>query len=170
MSRTYRKKRAYCSKEDLEIRKAKGTPYKSTLEVKVARECLCNYLYEPKESKVSYTVPHIYNPDFVHPQRPNILIEVKGYFQKGSADCQKYLSIIRDNPEKELVFLFSDPNKKAYAGCKMRKDGTYLSLAEWCYKNKIIYFTPDTFPDVLRDGVWTIEELREYKRGLYETI
>ena len=168
MSRTFRKKRVYGSKVDIEVRKAKDNPYKSSLEMAVARDCLSEYLYEPKDSKVEYTVYHTYNPDFVHLHQPNILIEVKGYFIKGSSDCQKYLSIIRDNPDKELVFLFSDPSKRGYPGCRIRKDGTYLSLGEWAYKNRILHFTIENFPEELRRGEITIEELREMKRRMYE--
>lgn len=170
MSRTYRKKNTYGSKSDYEVRKTKGNPYKSTLEQAVARGCLQNYLYEPTSAKVNYTVPHVYNPDFVHPLQPDILIEVKGYFIKGSSDCQKYLSIIRDNPDKELVFLFSDASKKAYAGCRLRKDGSYLSLGEWCFKNRILYYTPDTFPEQLMNGEVSLEELRAWKEAAYEAL
>ena len=167
MSRTYRKKRTYSSKEDLEIRKAKGNPYKSTLELKVARECLQEYLYEPVGSCVSYTIPHTYHPDFVHPKQPNVLLECKGWFIKGSADAAKYVAIARDNPDKELVFIFSDPSKKAYAGVKMRKDGTYLSLAEWCFKSDLLYVTQDTIPREMLEGLWGVEDVRKYKRELY---
>lgn len=168
MSRTYRKKRAYCSKEDIEVRKS--SIYKSTLENKVAKDYLQSCIYEPKGSQVSYTVPHVYNPDFVHPNQPDILLEVKGYMIKGSADCQKYLAIIRDNPDKELVFIFSDPSKRAYAGCRIRKDGSYLSLGEWCFKNKILFFKVEEIPSAISNGEWSLEDVREYKRGLYETV
>jgi len=168
LSRTYRKKRTYCSKEDLEIRKS--SIYKSTLETKVARDYLQNCLYEPKESRVKYTVPHEYRPDFVHPNQLDILLEVKGYLIKGSADAQKYLAIIRDNPDKELVFIFSDPNKRAYPGCKMRKDGTYLSLGEWCFKHKILYFKVEDIPTELRNGEWSIEDVRRYKAEVYGLV
>ena len=138
-------------------------PYKSTLEYKVAKEYLTNYLYEPKESIVTYQVPHEYNPDFVHPNQPDILIECKGFFIKGFSDAQKYLAVIRDNPDKELVFVFSDPNKKAYAQCRSRKDGSFMTLAEWCEKNYIIYFTPETLPRDLIKGRWNLDDLRRYK-------
>ena len=141
--------------------------FKSTLEQSLKKECLEEYQYEPPESAMRYSVPHVYNPDFVHPNSPNIIIEVKGWFIKGSADAQKYISIARDNPEKELVFLFSNPDKKAYAGCRPRSDGTFMTLGEWCYKHRFLFFTKDNFPNELRYGQWTVEDIRNYKRQIY---
>lgn len=141
--------------------------FKSSLERKVSK-ILKNYIYEPTDSAVSYSIPHKYYPDFVHPTNPAILIEVKGYFINGSGDAQKYLSVIRDNPDKELVFIFSDLTKKAYPQCRKRKDGSYLSLGEWCHKNNILCFTPESLPTNLLNGTMTLEELRELKRTIYE--
>jgi hypothetical protein len=141
-------------------------PYKSTLEVVVAK-VLEEFKYEPKEAIVNYTVPHSYVPDFVHPNQRDVLLEVKGFMIKGQPDCLKYLSIIRDNPDKELVFVFSDPDKRCYPGCRMRKDGTYMSLGEWAKKNLILYFTVDNVPDEIRQGLWDVERVREYKREAY---
>ena len=128
---------------------------------------LKDFLYEPKESVVSYTVLHNYVPDFVHPKQPNVLYEIKGYFIKGFGDIQKYLAVIRDNPDKELVFIFSDPNKRAYAQCRQRKDGTYMTLSEWCAKQDVLYLTPDTIPKPILKGEWGVEEIREYKNRFY---
>ena len=141
--------------------------FKSTLERSLKESVLVEYEYEPAGSKVTYSIPHTYNPDFVHPNSPNILIEVKGYFIKGQQDTAKYLSIIRDNPNKELVFLFSNPDKKAYSGLRPRADGTYMSLAEWCYKCRVLFFTEKTFPTELVTGDWSLEQLREYKKQIY---
>ena len=141
--------------------------FKSSLERKLSK-ILKNYTYEPTDSAVSYSIPHKYYPDFVSLSNPCILIEVKGYFINGSADAQKYLSVIRDNPDKELIFIFSDPSKKAYPQCRKRKDGSYLSLGEWCYKNNVLYFTPESLPTELIEGTLSLEELRSLKRTLYE--
>ena len=151
----------------LGYKKTKIHPYKSTLEYKLAKE-LSGYTYEPPEIKVPDSVHHSYVPDFVHPDQPDILLEIKGYLIKGSTDAQKYVAIARDNPDKELIFIFSDPNKRAYPGCKNRKDGSYLSLGEWAKKNSILYFTKETIPEELKAGSWSLEDVREYKRGLYE--
>jgi len=163
LSRTYRKQGYHGTKADIAVTKDKGNPYKSSLELKAARGVLAGFMYEPTSAKIQYQVPHVYNPDFVHPLQPDIIIEVKGYFIKGSSDCQKYLSIVRDNPTKELVFFFSDPNKKAYPGCRVRKDGTTLSLGEWCWKNDILFFTEDDFPEEIRTGQWNVEQVRRFK-------
>lgn len=141
--------------------------FKSTLERSLSSSCLQNYIYEPPGSGVQYSVPHTYHPDFIHPNHPDILIEVKGYMVKGFSDCSKYIAVAKDNPDKELVFLFSDPGKKAYPGCRKRADGTYMSLGEWCYRNKLLYFSPHDFPSGLFDGSWGLKELREHKRSIY---
>lgn len=141
--------------------------FKSSLERKIAH-ILKEYLYEPVSAKVPYSIPHQYHPDFVHPEQRDVLIEVKGYFINGSSDTQKYLSVIRDNPDKELVFIFSDPTKRAYPQCRRRKDGSYLTLGEWCRKNNILFFTPDTLPSELIHGRMTVEGLRSFKSIIYE--
>lgn len=147
--------------------KNKNYPYKSSLELKAARSCLSDYDYEPSASKVAYQVAHVYNPDFVHRNCPEILIEVKGYFIKGNADCQKYLAVVRDNPDKELIFVFSDLSKKAYAQCRPRADGSVMSLGEWARRNNILAFEPETVPESLSKGLWGVEDAREYKKNLY---
>jgi hypothetical protein len=141
--------------------------FKSGLERSLSSSCLAEYTYEPAGSNVTYSVPHTYHPDFIHPNSPCILIEAKAYFIKGFDDCSKFKAIARDNPDKELVFLFSDPSKKAYPGVRKRADGTYMSLGEWCFQNKILYFSPDTFPQELISGSWSLEDIRAYKKSIY---
>lgn len=141
-------------------------PYKSTLEVVVAK-VLEEFKYEPKEAIVNYTVLHKYIPDFVHPNQKDVLLEVKGFMIKGFADVQKYLAIIRDNPDKELIFIFSDPNKRAYTQCRQRKDGSYMTLAEWCEKSDILFLTPSTVPRQILRGEWDVGAVREYKNKFY---
>jgi len=142
-------------------------PYKSTLEYKVAKEILTEYEYEPIGTRVAYSIPHEYVPDFIHRNQPDILIEVKGYMVKGHSDCQKYISVQRDNPNKELIFIFSDPYKRAYPQCRVRKDGSVLTLAEWCKGNNFLFFKTDSVPVELCQGLWGVSEVREYKRRLY---
>lgn len=85
-------------------------------------------LYEPKLYKLRYTVPHVYQVDFIDPTEPNIYYEAKGYFRNGEA--RKYIMIQQQNPDIELVFLFQNPFTKM-PGAKRRKDGTFLTMAEW---------------------------------------
>ena len=150
----------------LGYKKTKIHPYKSTLEYKLAKE-LSGYTYEPPEIKVAYSVHHSYVPDFVHPDSTDILLEAKGYFIKGHSDCQKYLAVVRDNPDKELIFIFSDPNKKAYPQCRVRKDGTFLTLGDWCRQNNILCFKVGEIPEDLIRGAWGVEDARRFKEGLY---
>ena len=147
-------------------RRRKGSnlyPYKSMLEKSLHAKALKEYEYEPKSGKIQYTVPHEYNPDFIHPGQPNVLIEAKGYMQNGSADCKKYVAIAADNPEIELVFIFSRPEAKAYAQCRKRLDGTFMSLAEWCTKNNFLYFNTTNVPSDLAKGRLSVEDIRRLK-------
>ena len=147
-------------------KKTKIHPYKSTLEYKLAKE-LSGYTYEPPEIKVPYSIHRHYVPDFVNLSRPEILLEVKAYMIRGQADCQKYIAIARDNPDKELVFIFSDPSRVAYSGCKRRKDGTFLTLGEWARKNDILFFHIEDIPKEIISGEWGLDKVREYKKELY---
>jgi len=147
-------------------RRKKGStlyPYKSRLEKSLHEKALKEYEYEPKSGKTPYAVEHEYNPDFIHPSQPNVLVEAKGYMQNGSADCKKYVAIAKCNPELELVFVFSRPEAKAYPQCRRRKDGTFLSLAEWCDKNNFLYFSTGTVPKDLAKGKLTVSDLRRLK-------
>jgi hypothetical protein len=143
-------------------------PYRSGLEKRIASVLLNAYEYEPKEDKVEYTVPHKYLPDFVCKSDRNILIEVKGYFRYGSQEMSKYVAIKKDNPEKELVFIFSDPTKKAHSGCRVRKDGTLMTMAEWATKQGFLFYGSKEIPRVLAEGKASIEWILKEKerRGI----
>lgn len=143
--------------------------YRSSLEAKLANSELIEFDYEPRNSQVAYTVPHNYFPDFIHPDQPNVIVEAKGYFRGGSADTKKYLAVIKDNPDKELVFIFPDPNKKAYPQCRMRSDGTYLSMGDWCTMHNILYFKVGNLPIGFIKGRMSVETLRSYKKSLMRT-
>ncbi len=151
-------------------RRAKGHslyPYKSRLEKSLHAAALKEYDFEPKSGKIAYEVAHVYNPDFIHPAQPNILLESKGYFQHGSADCKKYVSIAKCNPHIELIFVFSRPQAKAYAQCRRRKDGTFMSLAEWAKKNNFLYYDTTNVPKELAKGQWSVEDVRKLKEKKY---
>lgn len=82
--------------------------------------------FEPKWGKITYTVPekkHTYTPDFILPN--GIIIETKGWFKP--ADRQKHLDIRRSNPQKDIRFVFQNPNSKI----NKRSKTTY---AMWCDK------------------------------------
>ena len=70
-----------------------------------------------------------YSPDFT---KGKIHIEVKGVFRPG--DISKYLAIKASmHPKEELVFVFSNPNKKVRKGAK-------LSMGQWAEKNGFRWF------------------------------
>lgn len=132
-------------------KRSKIYPYRSKLEKRLAELYLGDYQYEPKSSIVDYTVPHKYTPDFVHKKYPNVYLEVKGYF-KTSSECSKYVAVSRDNPSVELIFILDNPYKKAYPTCRKRKDGSILTIAEWCEKHKFLYYSTSDIPKAIING------------------
>ena len=102
--------------------------YRSKFEENVAKALPPWYEYEA--GRYPYTMERKYVPDFVDEGNGNDLkdtwIEVKGYFRAG--DVAKYKAIAKSNPDVNLVFVFSDPNKKVRKGAK-------LSMGEWAEKN-----------------------------------
>jgi len=96
--------------------------------------------------KISYTVSHNYEPDFVKTiENKTILLEAKGRFWDYS-EYNKYIHIRSALPKDyELVFLFQKP----YAPmpqAKKRKDGTKRTHAEWADKNNFTWYSEETLP------------------------
>lgn len=96
--------------------------------------------------KIPYFVEHTYEPDFVS---GDIIIEAKGRFRE-RAEATKYIWVRKalEETDKELVFLLYNPNT-AFPHAKARKDGTKMSHAEWCEKNKFKWYTEETIGEVL---------------------
>jgi hypothetical protein len=95
------------------------------------------FTYESE--KFSYQVPRVYTPDFIHPN--DILVECKGFFREG--DTQKYKAIKDCLPcFHELVFVLMKPNQKVRKGAK-------LTMAEWCDKHEIKWYTIDTLEELI---------------------
>ena len=138
-------------------------PYRSALEKRIAKKISEGYQYEPKGVFIDYKMPHRYKPDFVHPKQPNILIEVKGYFRT-SSEASKYVCIKRDNPEKEIVFIFNNSFKKAHSNCRPRKDGTVLTLQEWCSKNGFLYYDERDIPQEIIKGTISMSWIKRQKK------
>jgi len=138
-------------------------PYRSALERRVAGK-LKGYDYEPKTHVVEYSMPHKYTPDFVPNACPHVMLEVKGYFRT-SSEASKYVAIKRGNPEREIIFIFSNPMKKAHPSCKVRTDGTILTLAEWCRNHKFLYYNEKELPSEIIHGTictkWIKKERKE---------
>lgn len=104
--------------------------FKSALEHKASLLLGEEWEYEPYD--VEYVMERKYKPDFV---KGDTLIEVKGFFRTG--DQAKYLAVKdqleREDEGKELVFCFSNPDKKVRKGAKM-------SMADWCNRHGFRYF------------------------------
>lgn len=126
------KKRYFKKKENL----LKGTPYDSMFEKNLHETILKDARFHCKEDKVSYIVPHTYEPDFViEEDGKTFFIETKGRF-RDSTEARKY-TFIRDYlpPNSELVFIWERSNVP-FPFAKKRKDGTKATHEEWAIKNK----------------------------------
>jgi hypothetical protein len=97
--------------------------------------------------KVSYTIPHTYEPDFTRTlQNKQILLESKGRFWD-HAEYSKYIWVKKHLPKNmELVFLFANA-AAPMPGAKVRKDGTKRTHGEWATANGFRWYTEDTLPD-----------------------
>jgi len=143
-------------------------PYRSALEKRIATKLDQTYAYESKDGKVHYVIPHVYNPDFVHPDAPDVLLEVKGYF-RDSKEAKKYVHIKKDNPDKELIFIFYNVDKKCHGNCRPRKDGSVLTIREWLEKHQFLYYLEREMPNELITGDLTQEWItKERERFGYE--
>lgn len=111
--------------------------YRSDLERRLHEGPLKGFKYEP--FKRGYVLVKDYIPDFVCPDNDNIWIEAKGRF-RDYGECQKYVALKETYPDVKLIFVFQNPKAKAYQQTKRRKDGTYLSLAEWATLNGFEYY------------------------------
>lgn len=110
----------------------KKPKYRSDFEANVASVLPPWYEYEGHRFK--YTIDRKYVPDFIC---ENTWIEVKGYFRVG--DTAKYKAIRQSHPDKRLIFIFSNPNKKVRKNAKM-------SMADWADKNGWEWCTMDLLP------------------------
>jgi len=88
-----------------------------------------------KEDKVSYIVPHTYEPDFVlEKDGKTFYVETKGRF-RDSTEARKYIFIRDHLPENsELIFIWEKHNTP-FPFSKRRKDGTRATHTEWADKN-----------------------------------
>ena len=132
-------KKRYFKRRDKSLPKG----YDSKLEVSLHENELKGYDHHP--FKLDYTVPHTYEVDFVDPDEPNVVIEVKGRFRDRS-EATKYVWVQKCNPDIELVFIFEKPHTP-FPFAKKRKDGTKMDHAEWAEKNNFRWYTRDTLPE-----------------------
>lgn len=125
----------------------KGTPYDSLLEKNLHETKLKHCRFHCKEDKISYTVPHTYEPDFVlEKDGKTYIIETKGRF-RDSQEARKYTyiqEVLKEN--EELVFIFQD-HTKPMPFAQKRKDGTKRSHAEWADKHGIRWWSQLSFKE-----------------------
>lgn len=117
-------------------------PYHSQFEKDLHTTILRQLEYEP--IGIEYTVTKKYTPDFV-PKGREFVIEAKGYF-RNSEEARKYVEVKKSNPKLKIVFIMPNPNKKVYPGAKKRKDGAFMTMADWCDRYGFEYYTPDNVP------------------------
>lgn len=106
----------------------KETGKRSGLEVQIATQLDglgVKYTYETEKIRYSKPVEEkIYTPDFKLAN--GIIIEAKGEFTSG--DRKKHLLVKSQHPEKDIRFVFSNPNQ--YIG-----KGSKTTYSMWCEKN-----------------------------------
>jgi hypothetical protein len=114
--------------------------YRSKLEKKLGEGKLKHLQYEP--FRLAYTQEKEYLPDFVN-QSKNILFEAKGIF-RDAAEARKYVDIQASNPEWEIIFIFSDPDKPLIWSRKRVTDGKRMTHGDWAAKHGFKYCTEFT--------------------------
>ncbi len=123
-------------------RKSKLGSFRSEFEKDVATQLQpFGFSYEPFQ--VPYEIPRKYTPDFVYEDSRGrgYLIECKGYFRAG--DTQKYKAVSKSLPwTQELIFVLMKPNQKV-------SKSTKLTMAEWCDKHDILWYTIDTLKELV---------------------
>ena len=120
-------------------RKSQKSLFRSKFEENVAK-VLRGFEYEP--ITIPYVINRNYRPDFVHAATGTV-VECKGFFREG--DTKKYTSVRDSLPKgQQLVFVLMHPNKKIRRGAKM-------TMAEWCDKEGIVWYTIDTLQELIND-------------------
>lgn len=116
--------------------------YDSKFEKKVD-ETFPDLEFHPSD-RISYTVPHKYEPDFKIIKDKTYFIESKGRFRT-STEASKY-KYVRESLDstQEIIFLFMKPNTPM-PNAKKRKDGTKQTQEEWATKNNFRYFYIENF-------------------------
>jgi hypothetical protein len=120
-------------------RRSQKSVFRSKFEENVAK-VLRGFEYEP--ITVPYVIHRNYRPDFVHAATGTV-VECKGFFREG--DTKKYTSVRDSLPKgQKLVFVLMHPNKKIRRGAKM-------TMAEWCDKEGITWYTIDTLQELINN-------------------
>ena len=118
---------AWAKKAYKKLKDSKNNKFRSGLEKQIAdllTELGISYEYET--TKISYTIPHNYTPDFVLPN--HVVLEAKGYWD--AADRRKMKAVKEQNPDLDIRMVFQNP----YITISKKSKTTY---AQWCERYKI---------------------------------
>lgn len=106
----------------------KETGKRSGLEVQIATQLDgLGVTYEYEKEKIRYSKPSeekIYTPDYKLAN--GIIVEAKGEFTSG--DRKKHLLVKAQHPDKDIRFVFSNPQQRISKQSK-------TTYADWCQKN-----------------------------------
>lgn len=113
------------------VRGKRGTKYRSKLEARVAKRLQNMKLpFEYEPFKMTYTKE--YTLDFLV---NDIILEVKGVLRP--EDRSKMIQVKRDNPDKDIRFIFQVPHRKMIH--------SKMTHAEWADKNGFLWYGENDF-------------------------
>ena len=95
--------------------------------------------FKYEAAKLPYVTSHTYNPDFQI--APGVFLETKGFWR--AADRAKILAVKKQHPDKTIIMVFQDPNKKISKASK-------TSYAEWATKHDIQWIIPENLTDLVK--------------------
>lgn len=125
--------------------------YRSKFEASLAKGPLKHVPYEPIVVQYGVVIQDVrkYTPDFVFQKGfMTYMIEAKGRFRTPD-EVQKYLFVRESLPENmKLVFLFMNPETKM-PGAKVRKNGTFRTMAEWADTEGFTFYTKETILELV---------------------
>jgi hypothetical protein len=127
---------AWAKKAYKKLKDSKNNKFRSGLEKQIAdllTELGISYEYET--TKISYTIPHNYTPDFVLPN--HVVLEAKGYWD--AADRRKMKAVKEQNPDLDIRMVFQSPYNKISKKSK-------TTYAQWCERHDIPWTTWQEIP------------------------
>ena len=127
---------AWAKKAYKKLKDGKNNKFRSGLEKQIGdllTELGISYEYE--STKISYTIPHNYTPDFVLPN--HVILEAKGYWD--AADRRKMKAVKEQNPLLDIRMVFQSPYNKISKKSK-------TTYAQWCEKHDIPWTTWQEIP------------------------
>ncbi len=122
----------------------KQTKYDSKFERDLHKDLLKGFIYHPNES-ITFDISFKYSPDYAYYVGDfTYLIESKGYIY--TSERARVIKEARNHYNKningELIFILQDPNA-VLKWQKARKDGSKMTICEWCDKNNFRWFSKE---------------------------